>query len=119
MNWREILSNSTDLDINTDLLVCADWCDENGREGAAMKLREWAQKEIVMIDEEPFLIERHEDMRRIRFQSLFQRGEWISVKFVLDTFHVTLKCRGGGIEFYSYSKIECIRAWVKNQKEIS
>lgn len=119
MNWREILSASNDLDINTDLLVCADWCDENGREGAAMKLRNIAQQEIVMIDEEPFMIERFDCAESIKFQSLFQRGEWVSVMQITDCFMVMLKCRGGGVGFYSYSKIECIRAWVKNQKEIS
>lgn len=81
MNWREILSQSNDLEINTDLLVCADWCDENGRENAAMKLREWAKGDIVMIDEEPFRYYRNKRGTCIDLHSLFNRKLFIVIQF--------------------------------------
>ena len=84
MNWREILAGSTDLDINTDLLGCGDWCDENRREGAAMKLRHWAQKEILVIDEEPFLVDRLSEVFFI-LRSLFRRNEAIEIGLDTDT----------------------------------
>jgi len=96
INWREVLSNSTDDTINTDLLICADWCEEEGRYMAAEQIRSWAQETIVMIDGEPFIINRiYTSHITIEARSLFNRKNDEHFLFPSTRSDVALVCFGG------------------------
>lgn len=55
MNWKQVFANSSDLEIETDLLVYADWLEEHGEYKRAEFIR-WNCRSLfsLLVDGEPY-----------------------------------------------------------------
>lgn len=102
MNWRSILSQSNDLEVKADLLICADWLEEHGRGRAADNIRGLLAEPgiALMVGDEPFYLFEAEDKERIMLDSFMAVGDLFTWDRKKGTFRYSWRWGRDGQEWH-------------------